>query len=202
MHPSRSFLARNGAGCITGSMPGQRAPGQTVIALALDQRLLALVDDARSRVGQDRSTFIRLALVEYLEKAGVPTDRALAFSPDRARPKKQTPLLQRVADILPNDSVINEEPVRVSPLTEIGPPKGQLDITEEARMASLEAQLPPGLLDAVMDDALMEVANRGLRSAGSGGASPTEPPGPPPEPASRRARGSKRERKGAGSGKK
>jgi hypothetical protein len=67
------------------SVSKPRSPGQTLIAIALDEQLLAAIDRRRGTV--NRSAFIRESLVKYL---GVPI--ILSASPDRAgkggRPKK------------------------------------------------------------------------------------------------------------------
>jgi hypothetical protein len=72
-------------------VPGVRAEGQQVIAMALDQRLLTALDRERKGVGQDRSTFIRIALIDYLNARGSELSKELAFAPDRSgkgRPRK------------------------------------------------------------------------------------------------------------------
>lgn len=72
-------------------VPGVRGQGQQVIAMALDQRLLTALDRERRDAGQDRSTFIRIALIDYLNARGSGLSRDLAFAPDRAgkgRPRK------------------------------------------------------------------------------------------------------------------
>ena len=53
-------------------MPNQRADNQTLIAFALNRKLLQAVDQACTVSGEDRSTFIRQALVNVIkERHGV-----------------------------------------------------------------------------------------------------------------------------------
>jgi len=56
-------------------MPNQRADNQTLIAFALNRKLLVAVDHACNLSGEDRSTFIRQALVNVLrQRRGVVQD--------------------------------------------------------------------------------------------------------------------------------
>ena len=53
-------------------MPNQRADNQTLIAFALNRKLLVAMDHACTLSGEDRSTFIRQALVNVIrERNGV-----------------------------------------------------------------------------------------------------------------------------------
>jgi len=65
-------------------VPNQRAENQNLIAFALDNQLLTLTDQQRKLLGRDRSTFIRQAIIEKLQRMGIKVDESLAFSPDRA----------------------------------------------------------------------------------------------------------------------
>lgn len=65
-------------------MPNKRAKNQKLIALAIDQGLLADVDTARAVEGKDRSTFIRDAIVSALNDHGYSVPQAMAYAPDRA----------------------------------------------------------------------------------------------------------------------
>lgn len=65
-------------------MPNQRAENQSLVAFALDRDLLRAMDAQRARLGLGRSAYLRLALVEDLQRAGHKVDRALAIAPDRA----------------------------------------------------------------------------------------------------------------------
>ena len=56
-------------------MPNQRADNQTLIAFALNRKLLVAMDHACTLSGEDRSTFIRQSLVNVLRsRQGVVED--------------------------------------------------------------------------------------------------------------------------------
>ena len=65
-------------------MPGKRSEGQTLIAAALDEELLVLMDSMRA--GKSRSQYLREAIAEKLEAAGHTIPVEWVISPDRARP--------------------------------------------------------------------------------------------------------------------
>jgi hypothetical protein len=65
-------------------MPNQRDINQAQVAFALDIMLLVALDDARKAEGKDRSTFIRIAIIEKLHRMGIKISMSLAFAPDRA----------------------------------------------------------------------------------------------------------------------
>lgn len=71
-------------------VPNQRSPGQKLIALALDEELLASLDAARGTM--NRSQFIREALVEKVAE-GITLREGISAPPDRAgkggRPAKK-----------------------------------------------------------------------------------------------------------------
>jgi len=53
-------------------MPNQRSPNQTLIAFALHRELLKAMDEACDQSGEDRSTFIRMALVAKIQEFNQP----------------------------------------------------------------------------------------------------------------------------------
>lgn len=56
-------------------MPNQRADNQTLIAFALNRKLLVAIDHACTLSGEDRSTFIRQSLVNVIRsRRGVVED--------------------------------------------------------------------------------------------------------------------------------
>ena len=61
-------------------MANQRHPNQRLVAFALDQELLAALDQARRAAGKDRSSYIRTAIAEKLGNIGA---GMLKDSPDR-----------------------------------------------------------------------------------------------------------------------
>ncbi len=50
-------------------MPNQRADNQTLIAFALNRKLLQAIDQASEASGEDRSTLIRQALVNVIRES-------------------------------------------------------------------------------------------------------------------------------------
>ena len=64
-------------------MPNQRGKNQTCIAFPLDGELLRLVDEARGV--ENRSAFIRSAIVTELGRRGIGVDPLLAYPPDRTK---------------------------------------------------------------------------------------------------------------------
>jgi len=63
-------------------MPNQRAPGQTLIAFAVDAAFLAEIDHARGT--RSRSEFVRSALYRELVNRGTALPRSIQAAPDRA----------------------------------------------------------------------------------------------------------------------
>ena len=162
-------------------MPNQRSQGQKLLTVPVDESFFALMDQGVRKGGYaSRSDLARWAIAEELQRLGVDLPKSLLAAPQRGISKQQAAKPKQVTTVTPNDSEGESEPVHVSPLTEIGPPKGQLVITEEARLVALEAQLPPGTLEAFADMLGMEVANRGLRSPSSDESAPPTPPKPQP----------------------
>lgn len=76
-------------------MPGVRGEGQHLVALAIHEDILKEVERSRKKAGRDRSTFIREALIDYLNARGASLNPELAFAPDRTgkggRPRKRGP---------------------------------------------------------------------------------------------------------------
>ncbi len=63
----------------------KRAPDQTLIAFACHVELLRGLDIARADSGDDRSSFIRKAVVAELKKRRLPVEDAWINPPDRAK---------------------------------------------------------------------------------------------------------------------
>lgn len=70
----------------------KRAPDQTLIAFACHVELLRGLDIARAESGDDRSSFIRKAVVAELKSRQQPVDEAWINRPDRAK-KERYPAL-------------------------------------------------------------------------------------------------------------
>ncbi|HVU28381.1 MAG TPA: hypothetical protein VHG71_11680 [Verrucomicrobiae bacterium] len=67
------------------SVPNKRHPDQTLIAVAMDKQLRKAIKVGREQIRRDQSTFIRLAIVEKLNRIGIPVDEKLALAPDREK---------------------------------------------------------------------------------------------------------------------
>ena len=66
-------------------MPNQRAKDQTLIAFALDAELARGLDNARKLKRQNRSEFIRDAIVAEVKRQGIALPEDIALAPDRTR---------------------------------------------------------------------------------------------------------------------
>ena len=66
----------------------KRAPDQTLIAFACHVELLRAVDIGRDEVGEDRSTFIRKAILAELKHRKQPVQDEWASPPDRAKKER------------------------------------------------------------------------------------------------------------------
>lgn len=64
-------------------MANARSKDQTLLAFTLDRSLAQAMDDASRARGENRSQFIRRALVGYLASIGHPVAPEMAHSPDR-----------------------------------------------------------------------------------------------------------------------
>jgi len=65
-------------------MPNQRAPGQKLLPIAVDERFLRELDAGLARAGyRNRSQFIRDAIIEKLMRVGIPLPKELALPPHR-----------------------------------------------------------------------------------------------------------------------
>lgn len=65
-------------------MPGQRAPGQKLINVPVDEKFLSEIDSALKKSGCDnRAEFIREAIVEKLLREGYEVTAPLSKAPSR-----------------------------------------------------------------------------------------------------------------------
>lgn len=65
-------------------VPNQRASGQKLLPIAVDEKFLRELDAGLTRAGyRNRSQFIRDAIIEKLKRAGVSLPRELALPPHR-----------------------------------------------------------------------------------------------------------------------
>jgi len=116
----------------------QRHKNQVLVAFACDQKLLSAIEKARSGSSEDRSRFIRRAIVAELERLKIPIPTGLVAPPDRAGRKNKSieskvPVLVNYSDEPPAldkvgvvESVLNME--AAFPKT---PPHGQSIATGE-----------------------------------------------------------------------
>jgi len=66
-------------------VPNQRAPGQKLMPIPVDEEFMRELHAGMKRAGyQNRSQFVRDAIVEKLKRAGVSIPRELALPPVRA----------------------------------------------------------------------------------------------------------------------
>jgi hypothetical protein len=65
-------------------MPNQRAPGQKLLPIAVDEKFLRELDAGLGQAGyRNRSQFIRDAIIEKLLRADITLSRDLALPPHR-----------------------------------------------------------------------------------------------------------------------
>ncbi|HVU08255.1 MAG TPA: ribbon-helix-helix domain-containing protein [Verrucomicrobiae bacterium] len=65
-------------------MPSQRAPGQKLLPVAVDEKFLRELDAGLAQAGyRNRSQFIRDAIIEKLMRANVSLPKELALPPHR-----------------------------------------------------------------------------------------------------------------------
>lgn len=84
-------------------VPNQRSKDQTLIAFALDAELMRGLDAAREKKGQNRSAFIRDAIMAAVRERGIAVSPSAARSPDRAR-------VQRYPETTRAQLELNEKP--------------------------------------------------------------------------------------------
>lgn len=107
-----------------------------MISLALDERVLTAVDAARAEDNQDRSTFIRLAIIDYLRARGYPLSKGLGYAPDRARRIRKS----KRAPKLPPESCPMLQPASSDPM------KGDEDV-DEIHKGLLESAVESSSID-------------------------------------------------------
>ncbi len=65
-------------------MPNQRAPGQKLIAIPMDESIIEIIDEAayNQRYG-GKSAFIRAAVYEKFKRMGIAVNKPASFAPYR-----------------------------------------------------------------------------------------------------------------------
>jgi len=90
-------------------MPNQRAPGQKLLPIAVDERFLRELDAGLEAAGyRNRSQFIRDAIIEKLLRADIALSRELALPPHRLGKHRSHP--GRYPEHRPADLSLNERP--------------------------------------------------------------------------------------------
>ena len=74
-------------------MPNQRAAGQKLLPIAVDEKFMRELDAGLVRAGyRNRSQFVRDAILEKLIRAGVALPKDLALPPHRIGRSRKAPL--------------------------------------------------------------------------------------------------------------
>jgi hypothetical protein len=90
-------------------VPNQRAPGQKLLPIAVDEKFLRELDAGLSQAGyRNRSQFIRDAIIEKLKRAGVALQKELALPPHRIGKSGDAPLKFRYPGHKPSGFELNE----------------------------------------------------------------------------------------------
>jgi len=90
-------------------VPNQRAPGQKLLPIAVDEKFLRELDAGLARAGyRNRSQFIRDAIVEKLKRAGVSMPKELAMPPHRIAKTAAVPPKFRYPAHKPSGFELNE----------------------------------------------------------------------------------------------
>jgi hypothetical protein len=90
-------------------MPNQRAPGQKLLPIAVDEKFLRELDAGLGRAGyRNRSQFIRDAIVEKLLRANIALPPDLALPPQRMGKSRRTSAPSRYPAHRPSDYALNE----------------------------------------------------------------------------------------------
>ena len=74
-------------------MPNQRSLDQKILAFTLDTRLSDIMDSTSASLGNNRSEFIRRAIINELKSMGIAVPASFGFAPDR-----RTSVVARVAE--------------------------------------------------------------------------------------------------------
>jgi hypothetical protein len=91
-------------------MPNQRAPGQKLLPIAVDEKFLRELDAGLGSAGyRNRSQFIRDAIVEKLLRADIVLPRELALPPNRLGKGRGTAAKNRYPVHRPSEYALNEK---------------------------------------------------------------------------------------------
>jgi hypothetical protein len=93
-----------------GVMPNQRAPGQKLLPIAVDEKFLRELDAGLRQAGyRNRSQFIRDAIVEKLLRANITLPKELALPPHRMGKSRGASGKGRYPAHRPSDYALNEK---------------------------------------------------------------------------------------------
>jgi hypothetical protein len=91
-------------------MPNQRAPGQKLLPIAVDEKFLRELDAGLGPAGyRNRSQFIRDAIIEKLLRADISLSRELALPPNRIGKGRGTSAKSRYPVHRPSEYALNEK---------------------------------------------------------------------------------------------
>ena len=91
-------------------MPNQRAPGQKLLPIAVDEKFLRELDAGLGPAGyRNRSQFIRDAIIEKLLRADIPLSRELALPPHRIGKGRGAAAKNRYPGHRPAEYALNEK---------------------------------------------------------------------------------------------
>jgi metal-responsive CopG/Arc/MetJ family transcriptional regulator len=91
-------------------MPNQRAPGQKLLPFAVDEKFLRELDASLGSAGyQNRSQFIRDAIVEKLLRANISLPKELALPPNRMGKSRGASARSRYPIHRPSEYALNEK---------------------------------------------------------------------------------------------
>jgi len=91
-------------------MPNQRAPGQKLLPIAVDEKFLRELDAGLAAAGyRNRSQFIRDAIIEKLLRADISLSRELALPPHRIGKDRNVSTRNRYPAHRPSEYALNEK---------------------------------------------------------------------------------------------
>lgn len=91
-------------------MPNQRAPGQKLLPIAVDEKFLRELDAGLGPAGyRNRSQFIRDAIIEKLLRADISLSRELALPPHRIGKGRGTAAQNRYPLYRSSEYALNEK---------------------------------------------------------------------------------------------
>jgi hypothetical protein len=91
-------------------MPNQRAPGQKLLPIAVDEKFLRELDAGLGPAGyRNRSQFIRDAIIEKLLRADISLSKELALPPHRIGKSRGASAKSRYPIHRPSEYALNEK---------------------------------------------------------------------------------------------